>query len=395
MILLNNYNNPLKYYATFSTEKKDEEFSFSDDNFIKLIVGNLEKYKSFRILKANIFLNCVDFDSFNNAKSKINNMFGNIFTNIDFPILFIPQQPANLSSLSIEICYLNPEIHEFKYNYVKNKCSEYCILKIDDKHEIYGNVSDLNQLNNVYQNSETCFLNMTTILSENEFELNHLIRQWMYIGNINKYNELDGISMENYQMFNACRAKYYDKTEWKFGYPAATGIGMAIDGAIIEFIAVKQTNDYEIIPLVNPNQIDAHRYSGKYIPIKTEVNSPKFERGKILKINKFVDVYISGTAAIIGEDSVTKNAAQQTLTTIDNIAKLISSDNLENHGILTDFTIDDISHIRAYIKNYDDYLEVAEICQKYFKNIPITYTIADICRDELLVEIEATANLKV
>jgi len=50
---------------------------------------------------------------------------------------------------------------------------------------------------------------------------------------------------------------------------------------------------------------------------------------------------------------------------------------------------DKYSYLRVYVKNRSDISVVRELCTKHFGDIPATFVQADICRDNLLVEIEA------
>jgi enamine deaminase RidA (YjgF/YER057c/UK114 family) len=119
--------------------------------------------------------------------------------------------------------------------------------------------------------------------------------------------------------------------------------------------------------------------------------SPKFERAKILVSSDFKWLFISGTAAIKGQVSIPVITAElQTEMTIQNILSLISAENLHKHGI-ADGENSQITHLRVYVKVQDDIKPVKEICLKYFPSVPTVYLIADICRPELLVEIEGLA----
>jgi hypothetical protein len=120
--------------------------------------------------------------------------------------------------------------------------------------------------------------------------------------------------------------------------------------------------------------------------------TPKFERAKILSTPESLLIFISGTAAIIGQISISIiSVEQQTEMTIQNILRLISSENLLEHGIESaeDATI---TYLRVYVKHSKDMVQVKNICFKHFPLLPILYVVADICRAELLVEIEGQAN---
>ncbi|OFY96500.1 MAG: hypothetical protein A2309_08145 [Bacteroidetes bacterium RIFOXYB2_FULL_35_7] len=165
----------------------------------------------------------------------------------------------------------------------------------------------------------------------------------------------------------------------------------------------------------NPKQSDAHRYTGKNFNnllnpalirgnfrdksksfnINDESDTPKFERGKIVITGETLDLYVSGTAAIIGEVSVSGDIREQTKTTLDNITKLCSKENLEEHGLFIEGDLPLFSGVRAYIKYPQDIPVVEKMCRKKFGDVPILCVIADVCREELLVEIEAFLNCNI
>jgi hypothetical protein len=47
--------------------------------------------------------------------------------------------------------------------------------------------------------------------------------------------------------------------------------------------------------------------------------------------------------------------------------------------------------MRVYIKRQEDYAVVRDLCQARLGETPVVYTVADVCRPELLVEIEGIA----
>lgn len=76
--------------------------------------------------------------------------------------------------------------------------------------------------------------------------------------------------------------------------------------------------------------------------------------------------------------------------TIDNIKRLIAADNVGkyNVGVTTD---PKITYLRVYVKYDTDFEVVRQICRRHFPEIPLSFVIADVCRPELLVEIEGHA----
>lgn len=106
---------------------------------------------------------------------------------------------------------------------------------------------------------------------------------------------------------------------------AATGIGTQYGGVQIDFNAVK--GNIDIVPLDNDWQRAAHDYSDDVLishRTDTEKETPKFERGKLLTDQSLEMIYISGTAAIRGEESIMDgNVLSQTEITLENIQHLI------------------------------------------------------------------------
>ena len=47
--------------------------------------------------------------------------------------------------------------------------------------------------------------------------------------------------------------------------------------------------------------------------------------------------------------------------------------------------------MRVYIKNQEDYQKTRAVCEDRFGEVPTIYAVADVCRPELLVEIEGIA----
>lgn len=46
------------------------------------------------------------------------------------------------------------------------------------------------------------------------------------------------------------------------------------------------------------------------------------------------------------------------------------------------------SIIRVYVKEVRDLKKTISICRQKFRNLPVSYVVTDVCRGELLVEIE-------
>ena len=250
----------------------------------------------------------------------------------------------------------------------------------------------------ILESSEKAFESAMQILKEEGLSIHHIIRQWNYIENI---AQVKGIKKEhqNYQVFNDVRSHYYDKGTFENGYPAATGIGMDTGGVIIGFIALSPSGQVSIKPIQNPGQIDAHRYSEIVLKGATTEGlkrkcTPKFERAKLVSIGLNHYIYVSGTASILGEKTVhVGDVKNQTLTTIENIFQLFSKENQESLGL--DFDVSEIrfSHLRAYVKYNKDIPTVQEVCESKLNSNSSLFLISDVCREDLLVEIEGVFTI--
>jgi enamine deaminase RidA (YjgF/YER057c/UK114 family) len=238
---------------------------------------------------------------------------------------------------------------------------------------------------------------MQAVLSEENLSMDNLIRQWNYLPAILKTETKNKRIYQNYQLFNEIRQSYYERYKKNRHYPSATGIGMDYGAVSIDFAALQPNENVLVTGLENPCQTNAYRYGQKILvgsPAKE--NEPKkpplFERAKYAGWSDRGTVFISGTAAIAGEKTVGLNDfVRQTILTIENIANLIAPQNLVSKYIPAANT--QYVYLRVYVKDKKDMNIVKKISEKYYRNIPILYVEADICRNDLLVEIEGEAEV--
>jgi len=77
---------------------------------------------------------------------------------------------------------------------------------------------------------------------------------------------------------------------------------------------------------------------------------------------------------------------------LDNIAALIDGENLARHGIAgMSCGLANLECVRVYVKRPSEYKAIRQVCERRLPDVPVLYTIADVCRPELLVEIEGIA----
>ncbi len=231
-----------------------------------------------------------------------------------------------------------------------------------------------------------------SLLGETGARVDQIIRTWFYLGGIIA-NEC---FTPRYKEFNRAREDFYEpiqflahrvpKNHERPIYPASTCIGA--EGRDLTACAIALTterNDIFTVPLENPRQTAAYKYGAGH-----GLGSPKFSRAMALSCGESAMIFVSGTASI--KDAETRHigdVSAQTHETLANIETLISEDNLHNHGLPgLGASLRDFGTARVYVKRQEDYGIVREICQKRMGDIPTIFTTADICRRELLVEIE-------
>ena len=211
----------------------------------------------------------------------------------------------------------------------------------------------------------------------------NVIRFWNQVPNITAPLS----SAENiYHRFNAGRHRafksfYGDEFE-HMNIPAASAVGTCAMKLTIEFLAVAHPLAY----IENKDQVPSSQYSKRFGKIP-----PLFSRGVVYKNNDQKLLISSGTASVVGENSIhPDNLHEQIIQTIQNLRILGSPFNLQRYDIPYEFTLDDAITARVYYKHEIDRQVLEQTIPKFFPaDCKITYQHAAICREELLVEMEA------
>lgn len=211
-----------------------------------------------------------------------------------------------------------------------------------------------------------------------------LTRVWNYVPSILQYTDPSG-ECNVYHLFNAGRYLAFSQQYKGFPenvlIPAASAVGCEGDHLRIEFLAVKG----EVMFLENKDQVPSKKYSEKYGTLP-----PLFSRGVIYRNVQQTVLLSSGTASVVGEDSKYDDLYDQVNQTILNLRVLASQFNLKGYGIDYGFALEDVALMRVYYKNGED----LPFLKSYLKKVLapqclLSFRKADICRDELLVEMEA------
>jgi len=259
----------------------------------------------------------------------------------------------------------------------------------------------------LYSQAWMNFAHLTTVLGRAGSQFEHVVRTWIYLGGITTPETecaampLSGAPALRYHELNRARKDFF--AGLRFGrngkeangngangaYPASTGIGMSGSDLEMTCLALETSRkDVRLVPLENPLQVPAYAY-----PHDHAAQSPKFSRAIALAAGDRLTIWISGTASIVASESAhCGDIESQTEQTIENIQRLIAPENFAAHGLSrTGARLKDLDRIRVYLKRLEDFEKCQAICRRRFGAVPALYVVADICRPELLVEIEGVA----
>lgn len=209
--------------------------------------------------------------------------------------------------------------------------------------------------------------------------LPQLWRVWNYLAAINE--ESDGL--ERYRQFNVGRqdafVAYHRGTTGNV--PAACALGVSDGPLSIAFMAGKTA----AVPVENPRQVSAYNYPSEYGP-----RSPTFSRASLVYPPGQEILFISGTASIVGHRTVhLGDVSAQTSEAMTNIAAVVGEANRITRG--NAYALSDLSY-RVYIRHAGDFAAVQAALAPLIGIADTVYVQADICRADLLVEIEAMAS---
>jgi chorismate lyase/3-hydroxybenzoate synthase len=218
-----------------------------------------------------------------------------------------------------------------------------------------------------------------------------IVRTWIYIGEINGAHEGSTV----YQAINQARRVAFRHLDWGGGprrlvkYPASTGIGTAAGFLSLGALACLPAGEVRLASLENPRQTSAFEY-----PRDESDIPPLFSRAIALGAGGEVMVLISGTASIVRHRSVHAGSARQQVDqAFANIAELLRPEFLAANGFPV--KAGGLAALRCcvvYGKRPEDVNAVRSACERWLPpGIPAVYTLSDVCRPELLVEIEGIA----
>lgn len=207
------------------------------------------------------------------------------------------------------------------------------------------------------------------------------VRIWQFIPAINEGHG----DQERYRRFCVGRAAALDELGLvDHRMCAATAIGTRDDTFRLMALFAKQPGR----SIENPRQISAWQYPRQYGPI-----SPAFARATTVPLNGVDDtqglaLMVSGTAAVVGHASAYPGdvlaQTNEAMTNVD--AVLAEAQRVTGHAM---GTVGANSVVRAYLRQPNHWAEVADVIEQRWPDAAIMGLQGDVCRAELLVELEA------
>ena len=208
-----------------------------------------------------------------------------------------------------------------------------------------------------------------------------LLRLWNYIADINR----DGDSLERYRHFNVGRQQaFLEAGRSAFdNAPAACALGTAPGPLRVYCLAGRQAPTV----IENPRQVSAYRYPDQYGP-----RSPSFSRAALAEIGGGrCALFISGTASIVGHASMHVGDVRR--QTEESLANIRAIREVAGARAQRRFDTGDLVYT-VYVRHRADLAAVREVFERHVGADAAAargavYLQADICRADLLVEIEA------
>lgn len=241
----------------------------------------------------------------------------------------------------------------------QDKYAEYCLLTGILPPDLSASRED--QTTAVFEGIEDA-------LKDADMTFDNVARTWLYMDDI----------LDWYDSFNRARNDFFNSRKVYEGLvPASTGIGSAnIYGAAFTACAIAvrpKSDDCYVTPVDSPLQCAALEY-GSYFARAVEIGTPDSRT-----------LLVSGTASIEpgGETAFADDVDKQIQLTMDVVQGILES---------RDMTWSDATRATMYLKR-PEFLENwnAWLKKNDLQNLPLINVEADVCRDDLLVELEVDA----
>jgi hypothetical protein len=347
-----------------------------------------------RPLKMNIFVDTDDYSSYVEIKKVIGRSVVDTFGEVCPAFNVSIHPPEKPGKIAVEALFATGSQAGITTKF--HSSYPYVVIESDSSKEVWGAGLGADEyMDDTRKGAVASFEMVEEILRRENLTMNNLVRQWNFIGDILRMKE----GFQNYQVFNEVRSEFYNKFRTIAGFPAATGVGMKYGGVFLDFFALKTDDTVKVKAINNPGQVNAYEYGQQVLKGvaaggASAKHPPQFERGLLLINKTGSTLFVSGTASIIGQETIGKgDVGEQTIVTIENLRKVSDIERIKQLTENQDIGQGKFSLLRVYVKKQEDFKSVKSICYEHFKNSPVIFIEADICRDDLLTEIEAEISI--
>ncbi|HEV8630414.1 MAG TPA: pteridine-dependent deoxygenase [Thermoanaerobaculia bacterium] len=217
-----------------------------------------------------------------------------------------------------------------------------------------------------------CFAYRELLALSAERGFPHLLRLWNVVPGINRLEA----GLERYRRFCRGRAEAFEGHHgplFQSRLCASSAVGSTGEELVTWFLACRERG----VARENPRQVSAYSYPPCYGP-----RSPSFARATRCPATGGGWLLLSGTASIVGHRSVHPGDVRRQLEeTLRNLEELLPAETgVRFHGL------------KVYLRHARDLATVRDAIEaRLGTELPVLYVQADICREELLLEIEGVA----
>ena len=381
-IIYKNHIGDDQLYLTISVEDKSADSVTVCRDIYEKIVDILKK-EDMEIVYERIFGSLSIQSKIINTRLEI---LGQLTNGTNIPYTYIQGQPIwgeGLAGIHIRAIKLNSNNDNIWTIFHNNIACGRGWIKNNTRYIFLQNLHSNDDLKNQSreEQADIMFELASELLKNEGVTYKNVVRTWIYLSNIlGWYDEFNLVRNRKYKSFQLIPDKYSKNSINTMYLPASTGIqgennlGTA---AIMDLYAVEPEKN---------SQIEIESTSGAIQNAAFHYGSA-FSRAISINEPDNIQILVSGTASIDekGISVFENNAKAQINQTFKVISALIKEKGA---------SLEDIYDSTIYLKRSDDISHFYKIKEEYgLDKIPAICVLADICRDELLFEVDAVAVL--
>jgi chorismate lyase / 3-hydroxybenzoate synthase len=207
----------------------------------------------------------------------------------------------------------------------------------------------------------------------------NLLRVWNHVGSINEYEG----DLERYKRFAKGRHEALTRCGYeRQHFPAASAVGTTRKGLAVYFVASRAAG----VQVENPRQVAAYDYPPVHGP-----RSPSFARATVAQWNGSAMIFVSGTSSVVGHETRHHgNVKAQLEETLENMRMIVAE---AAARIGRKASLDHLTIAKTYLRNAADYERIAPLVTSQLRSTQHLFLESDICRRDLLLEIEGVARI--